>query len=331
MPLQVNQLHCGDARDLLLDVEPDSIACSFWSPPYHVGTEYEAGQSYEEWTSLLRTVIRNQFAVTRPGGFLVINIADILVFRDPLMPRIQAENVSRQRSPITREQVIEAKRKHPHLNRNELAALLGCSEQTVDRRLNGNNIRGGKYSTQTRVHLVGDLIEDAGQQSGFFLYDRRIWVKDPAWQNSQWHTLSYRAIDEFEYLYVLWKPGISRVDREKLSRREWADWGSRAVWTIPSVRANDDHEAKFPVELATRVIRLFSEPDDIVLDCFMGSGTTAIAAVRTNRRFIGIELLQKYVDLSKRRLARESAQGHTLFEQSRHQPGDAVQLKLGTK
>ncbi|HRF97887.1 MAG TPA: DNA methyltransferase, partial [Aggregatilineales bacterium] len=110
--------------------------------------------------------------------------------------------------------------------------------------------------------LIGGLIETAGKKAGFYLYDRRIWVKDPSWQNSKWHTLSYRAVDEFEYLYIFWKPGITTVDRNKLSREEWSKWGSRAVWHIPSVRANDDHEAKFPLELARRVIKLFSAKGD---------------------------------------------------------------------
>jgi len=52
------------------------------------------------------------------------------------------------------------------------------------------------------------------------------------------------------------------------------------VWQIPSVRANDDHEAKFPIELPLRTIRMLTDPDEIVLDCFMGSGTTAVEPVR---------------------------------------------------
>jgi site-specific DNA-methyltransferase (adenine-specific) len=80
------------------------------------------------------------------------------------------------------------------------------------------------------------------------------------------------------------------VRRERLSRDEWAAWGSRAVWTIPSVRANDDHEAKFPLELPRRLIRLLTDPGDLVLDCFVGSGTSAVAAVSENRRFIGIDI-----------------------------------------
>lgn len=212
-----------------------------------------------------------------------------------------ADNISR-RCSITKAQVEQAIAQHPNKNRHEIARLLQCSEQTVDRRLNGNNIRGGKYQNQTRVKLVGGLIEEWGTKAGFYLYDRRTWVKDPCWANSRWHSLSYRSVDEFEYLYVFWKPGVTKYDRNRLTPLEWRDWGSRGVWHIPSVRANDDHEAKYPLELVRRVIRLFSEKDDTVLDPFMGSGTTALAAIKESRKYIGVELEKKSVALATKRL-----------------------------
>lgn len=301
--LRVNEIHQGDCRELLPRIEKESVACSIWSPPYFVGKQYEAYlQTFEDWKSLIQETIRLHFDLIKPGGFVVINIADILCFYDPKMPRIQAENVDKRRSKVTREEVLRAKAKYPQYNRNQLAAVLGCSEQTVDRRLNGNNIRGGKYATQTRVQTVGGLIEQWGLDAGFYLYDRRIWVKDAAWENSRWSILSYRSVDEFEYLYFFWKPGITTIRREKLSSYEWSQWGARGVWTIPSVRANDDHEAKFPLELPRRVILLLTEPGDIVLDPFMGSGTTAEAAILEGRHFIGIELCSEYVDLARRRM-----------------------------
>lgn len=307
--LRPGEIYLGDARELLPRIEPNSIHLSVWSPPYFVGKEYEAHLSFEDWKNLIETVIRLHFPVIKPGGFLVINIADILVFKDPSIPRIQADAVNRKRSPVTREDVLKAMAEHPHYNRYQLARLLGCSEQTIDRRLHGNNIRGGKYETQTRVKIVGGLVEEWALNAGFYPYDRRIWVKDAAWENSRWASLSYRSVDEFEYLYFFWKPGITKFDRNRLSVNEWKNWGSRGVWYIPSVRANDDHEAKFPVELPARVIRLLTEPGDIVLDCFMGSGTTAIAAIRENRQYIGIEIMEKYVNLARQRVLVENLDG----------------------
>lgn len=303
--LSVDHVHQGDAPTLMQQIEPESIACSVWSPPYHVGKEYEKDATFDDWRDLLRRTIAAHHRVLVPGGFLVINIADILAFADPTLPRIQAANVSKHRSPVTREDVLSAKARFPFFNRYQLAEYLNCSEQTIDRRLNGNNIRGGKYATQTRVQLVGHIVTEFAQNAGLFLYDRRIWVKDPTWANNQWHSSSYRSVNEYEDLYFYWKPGETVVDRNRLEPHEWSAWGSRQVWTFKSVRANRDHEAQFPLELPSRVIRLLTNEGDIVLDCFMGSGTTAVAAIRDGRRFIGIELLPKYVDLARQKIGRE--------------------------
>jgi len=306
--LAVDQLYTGDARSLLKRIEPNSIAVSVWSPPYFVGKSYESYLDFTGWQELLAEVIRDHFPIITPGGFLVVNIADILCFKDPDMPKVHSESVHRKGSSVTRADVLRAMSKNPNFNRYQIAALLGCSEQTVDRRLNGNNVRGGKYVDQTRVKIVGGLLEDWGSKAGFYLYDRRIWVKDPAWENSRWASLSYKAIDEFEYLYFFWKPGVTRYDRRRLTAREWSEWGSRAVWFFRSVHRNSDHEAKFPVELPLRIIRLLSDPDDVILDCFMGSGSTAIAAIRSGRHFIGMDIEREYTALAREniRLERES-------------------------
>jgi DNA modification methylase len=302
--LKPGEIYYGDAQKLLPKIEPNSITLSIWSPPYFVGKKYESHLSFEDWKSLLKNVIQLHFPVIKPGGFLVINIADILCFKDPSLPRIQAEVVNRRRSPVTCEDVLRTMAEHPEYNRYQIAKLLGCSEQTVDRRLNGNNIRGGKYEIQTRVKIVGGLVEEWALNSGFYTYDRRVWVKDPAWENSRWTSLSYRSVDEFEYLYFFCKPGITKIDRERLSNEEWREWGSRGVWAFPSVRSNNDHEAKFPVELPLRAIKLLTDPNEIVLDCFMGSGSTAIAAIKESRQFIGIEVKKEYVELARKEISK---------------------------
>lgn len=300
--LKPNHIYHGDSRHLLPQIELNSIAASVWSPPYFVGKEYEANLTFEDWKDLISETIKLHFPIIKPGGFLIVNIADILCFKDLSMPRIQAEAVQRKRVSITKEDILKVWGENPSLHRNQIAKLLGCSEQTIDRRLNGNNIRGGKSDVQTRVKLVGGLIEKWALQAGFYLYDRRVWVKDAAWENSQWASLSYRSVDEFEYLYFFWKPGITKFDRNRLTKDEWKNWGSRGVWNFPSVRTNDNHEAKFPIELPRRVIRLLTDPDEIVLDSFIGSGTSAIAAIREQRQFIGIDAEEKYVELSRKQI-----------------------------
>ena len=306
--LQENMVHLGRSEALLKQIKKDSVALSFWSPPYFVGKEYEKHETYESWQALLDAVIAEHSRILRPGGFLVINIADILCFKDERIPRLQAMNLSMQKSAVTREMVLEARRRFPQYKRQELADYLGCSEQTVDRRLNGNNIRGGKYETQTRVKLVGGNLEAYAYKVGLYLYDKKVWVKDPSWANSRWTSNSLKGVSEYEDLYVFWKPGEYTIDRSKLAPAEWQEWGSRSVWYIDSVRKNDDHVAKFPLKLAQRVIMLYTDKGDLVLDPFMGSGTTALAALSLERRFLGIEKEKHYVRLATQNINQYLAQ-----------------------
>ena len=296
--LAVDKIYHGDSRELLKRIAPGSVSLSFWSPPYFVGKNYEKGVTFDEWRTMLTEVVKLHEPIIKPGGFMVVNIADILCFSDPTIPRFQAESYGANRLPVRREDILAVMAENPGANRHEIARILGVSEQTVDRRLKNNNVRGGKYAPQTRVHLVGCFLESAAYEVGMPLYDRRVWVKDPAWENSQWHSNSLRAVDEFEHLYFFWKPGITQVDRKRLHREEWSQWGSRAVWNIRSVRANDDHEAKFPPELPRRMIRLLTDPGELVLDCFVGSGTTTAEAIRHERRYIGIDKEEKYAALA---------------------------------
>jgi site-specific DNA-methyltransferase (adenine-specific) len=67
--------------------------------------------------------------------------------------------------------------------------------------------------------------------------------------------------------------------------------------------SNRNHSAAFPIELPKWFIKLFTQPDDLVLDPFVGSGTTAIAAIQLGRRYSGIDLSSEYVEMSRNRLA----------------------------
>lgn len=302
--LELDNVYCGDSRDLMQRIKAGSVAVSFWSPPYFMGKDYEKDATYESWQALLQSVIALHALVLKPGGFMVVNIADIISFRDENMPRIMGLNPANRKCAITKEAILAAKREHPDYNRDQLARLLGCSEQTVDRRLNGNNIRGGKYEAGTRIKLVGGNLERYAYDAGLYLYDKRIWRKDPAWANCKWTTNTLKSVSETEDLYIFWKPGEYVVNRERLSPHEWKEWGYRQIWNIPSVRANDVHSAMFPLELAARVIRLYSDENDLVLDPFLGSGTTAMAAKMNHRHYIGIEMMAKYAELARRNLSK---------------------------
>lgn len=92
-----------------------------------------------------------------------------------------------------------------------------------------------------------------------------------------------------------------------ISRDEFLE-ATTDLWEIPPESATRvGHPAPFPVELPKRLIELYTYEDDVVLDPFMGSGTTAVAALRTERHYIGFDTDQSYVDRANERIAEEIA------------------------
>jgi site-specific DNA-methyltransferase (adenine-specific) len=92
-----------------------------------------------------------------------------------------------------------------------------------------------------------------------------------------------------------------------LTRDEFME-ATTDVWELPAERATQvGHPAPFPVALPERLIHLFTYRDDLVLDPYMGSGSTAVAAVRTGRHFVGYDTEPEYVATANERVATERA------------------------
>ena len=148
---------------------------------------------------------------------------------------------------------------------------------------------------------------------GFLPMGEIVWQKgkgansSTAW-GSWLSSKAPRLRDIHEYLLVLAKQDFSRPDsgESDITRDEFMA-STLSVWEIPPESAKRvGHPAPFPVELAARVIRLYSYVGDVVLDPFVGSGSTCVAAALNGRRFVGYDVAQQYVDLSWKRLREEA-------------------------
>lgn len=119
--------------------------------------------------------------------------------------------------------------------------------------------------------------------------------------------------NDTEYVLMLRKPGGYRQPtdeqrrRSRLSKEEFAKW-FRSMWTDLPGASTRDHPAPFPVELAHRVVRMFSFVGDTVLDPFLGTGSTVIGAIRGERNSIGNEIDPEYFRLAERNIRQEIAQ-----------------------
>lgn len=107
------------------------------------------------------------------------------------------------------------------------------------------------------------------------------------------------------------KPSNTQRDASRISKDEFNSWFQQ-IWNIPG-ESTRYHPAPFPLELANRLVRMFSFVEDTVLDPFCGSGTTMIAAFRTNRNSIGVEIDPDYCRLAARNL---KAQTTSLFSRA---------------
>jgi len=116
--------------------------------------------------------------------------------------------------------------------------------------------------------------------------------------------------NDMEFILMQRKPGGYRKptdaqrDASRISKEEFNRWFQQ-IWNIPGASTRH-HPAPFPLELATRLVRMFSFSGDTVLDPFCGSGTTMVAAFRTGRNSIGIEIDPEYCRMAARYLKAEN-------------------------
>lgn len=133
----------------------------------------------------------------------------------------------------------------------------------------------------------------AFRAAGWLLHSRRIWAKPNARVHSPWVIQSNRAASDFEHLWTWRKTG-----RGLNKRRENSVLG---VWDTSRLEGvehgKDRHPAAFPVSLAELVVAVHTNPGDLVLDPFSGTGTVIIAADRTARPAVGFELSRHNCDL----------------------------------
>lgn len=127
--------------------------------------------------------------------------------------------------------------------------------------------------------------------------------------------------NDVEFILMLRKPGGYRQpsdeqrEASKLTKEEYQEWFQQ-VWNGLMGESTKHHPAPFPEELAYRLVRMFSFTGDTVLDPFMGTGTTLLAAARCDRNSLGVEIEPSYVKMARSRLEKEL---HTLFDRDRPQ------------
>jgi len=171
--------------------------------------------------------------------------------------------------------------------------------------INAANL-GRKPYIPLHAMLIADLLD-----LGFLMRGEIIWDKAASASSStawgSWQSASNPTLrDTHEYILVFSKGSFRRekVDgREStISKEEFLE-STKSVWMFGAESARKiGHPAPYPVELPYRLIQLYTFSGEVALDPFMGSGQTALAALKAGRHFVGYEVNEEYLKLAEKRI-----------------------------
>ncbi|MDY6894197.1 MAG: site-specific DNA-methyltransferase [Thermotogota bacterium] len=160
------------------------------------------------------------------------------------------------------------------------------------------------------IPLHAMIIEDM-LNIGFLMRGEVIWNKasssSPSTAWGSWLSPKNPVLrDVHEYILIFSKKSFSRVnhndERATMIKDEFLEY-TKSIWTFGAESAKRiGHPAPFPIELPLRCIKLYTFENDVILDPFMGSGTTAVAALMSGRLFIGYDTDSKYIKLAEKRI-----------------------------
>ena len=164
---------------------------------------------------------------------------------------------------------------------------------------------GRKPYIPLHIYIIHDMLE-----LGYLMRGEIIWDKAASASSStawgSWLSATNPVLrDIHEYILVFCKQTFSRPgkDRESTIERDEFLSSTKSVWTFPAESARAvGHPAPFPEELPHRLIQLYTFEGDVVLDPFCGSGTTCIAARKSQRHYIGYEINPEYAQNAEERI-----------------------------
>lgn len=315
MELLLNRTHCVDCLEGLAWLESGSVDCAVTSPPYFNLRDYHAeGQiglepTPEEYIKRLADVFDGVKRVLKDDGTLWVVIGDsyagsmkgAAMFPDNAMNYKQGTN----------------------------RGLLGQS--TVVKKL------GGHYKNKDLIGIPW-MLAFALRSRGWYLREDIIWQKPNPMPESVKDrcTRSHEYIFLFSkkrkyYFNQILEPavdggrehkrsegghlhsheGVTGLQPQSFAERDASKWpkdgqrrflrNARDVWSIPVSHSRVNHFATFPQALAERIVLAACPPSGVVLDPFMGSGTTGAAALKNRRQFIGFDLSEEYTQIANER------------------------------
>ncbi len=261
---------CGDALKVLKKLPDFSVDLIVTSPPYadQRASTY-GGITPDEYVDWFLPISKELFRVLRDDGTFILNI---------------------------KEKVVNGER-HPYV----LDLILQLRSQgwlwTEEFIWAKKNSHPGKWPNRFRDSW--ERLLQFNKNRKFNMYQDEVMVPVGDWSKTRLANLSEtdKRRDNSKVGSGFGKNISAWIGREMVYPNN--------ILSLAPEASNKNHSAVFPVGLPEWFIQLFTKPGDMVLDPFLGSGTTSIAAIRQNRNSIGIEILEEYCKISKERIKKE--------------------------
>ena len=263
-----NEIYLGDCEKILQSFPNESIDLIFTSPPYADQRKNTYGgihpDKYIQW---FLPKSEQFLRILKPSGTFVLNIKERVV--------------NGERHTYVIELILEMKKQGWH-----------WTEEFIWHK---KNSYPGKWPNRFRDNWERLLQFNKTKQFDFYQEAVKVPVGD--WAKSRLSNLSETDLkrDESRVGSGFGKKVANWIGRETV-------YPTNVVYMATEC-GNKNHSATFPLELPTWFIKLFTKPGDLVLDPFIGSGTTALAALKLGRFYVGIDKELKYLEISKERLA----------------------------
>lgn len=263
----VNQILAGDCEEILREFPDNSVDLIFTSPPYADQRKSTyGGVPPDEYVAWFLPKAAQFLRVLKPTGTFILNIKERVVDGERHTYVIELILAMRRQGWLWTEEFIWHKK----------------------------NSYPGKWPNRFRDNW--ERLIQFNKTKKFHMYQEAVMVPVGGWARERLANLSEtdRRRDE------------SRVGSG--FGKNVSNWlGRNLVYPTNVIHmatecANRNHSAAFPVELPKWFIKLFTQPGDLVLDPFIGSGTTAVAALQLGRRYCGIDLDPHYVEMARRRV-----------------------------
>ncbi len=274
-----NQIILGDCEDVLKDFPDNCIDLIFTSPPYaDQRNRTYGGIKPDEYVDWFLPKAEQFLRVLKPKGTFILNIKEKVV--------------NGERHTYVINLILELKKQ----------GWLWTEEFVWHKK----NSYPGKWPNRFRDNW--ERLLQFNKQRKFNMYQEAVMVPVGDWAKDRLKNLSEtdKKRDESKVGSGFGKNISNWVGRKKVYPNN--------VIHMATECSNRNHSAAFPVNLPEWFIKLFTQPKDLVLDPFNGSGTTAVAAIQLNRRFVGIDTKSEFVDLSKERISEVQIQLPMLAE-----------------